>query len=64
MAPEKRISETKYWTDNQMRYSEWYEVKESDVPAFKSLIDERYGWPGFALNFSSDMKQVMKVSNA
>ena len=55
------ISNAKYWTDNQMRAGEWYKVKPLEIEIFKSLIDERYGWPGYGLNFNVEMDSIMKV---
>ena len=63
--PEKQspFKTATYWCDNQMRAGEWYAVKMEQTEVFKSLIDERYGWPVYVLNFNMSMDSIMKVNN-
>ena len=37
------------------------ELTHKQIDAFKILIAEEYGWPSFTLNFSKDMKHIIKI---
>ena len=37
------------------------ELTHKQIDAFKILIIEEYGWPSFTLNFSKDMKHIIKI---
>lgn len=51
----------KSYVRNQMEFDKWIEVNDRQRDAFKHLMDEWYGWPEFSLNFSKDMKHVIKI---
>ena len=54
-------SNLKEWVRNEMKSWTYVELTPKQREAFKMLIVEWYGWPNFTLNFSKDMKRIIKT---
>ncbi len=51
----------KNWVRHDMESDKLIELTHKQIDAFKTLIVEEYGWPEFTLNFSKDMKHIIKI---
>ena len=55
------VPKAKTWVRDEMKLDVWVPITEHQVDIFKWLMVEWYGWPVFSLNFSKDMKHVIKI---
>jgi len=55
------MDELKQWVTNEMQPEVWLRVNAYQLGAIKTMIAEQYGWPSFTLNFSKDMKHIIKI---
>lgn len=55
------VPKAKTWVRDEMKLDVWVPITERQVDIFKWLMDERYGWPEFSLNFNKAMNCVMKI---
>jgi hypothetical protein len=49
------------WITDKMNPGQWYNLKPEDVPYFKLLIMDDFGWPNFQLSFNNDMNRIKKT---
>ena len=55
------VPKAKTWVRDEMKLDVWVPITERQVDIFKWLMVEWYRWPEFSLNFSKDMKHVIKI---
>ena len=58
---QKEYHNLKNWVRHDMESDKLIELTHKQIDAFKILIIEEYGWPSFTLNFSRDMKHIIKI---
>ena len=51
----------KRWVCDEMQSDKLIALTKKQIDGFKMLIIEEYGWPEFTLNFSKDMKHIIKI---